>query len=140
MDAAAMQLSLNPELRQGEARMAIRMGFVCLRALAKTTGLPFDEDPDPDEPIALTYEEFLQGVDRLERGGFPMSRTPAEAWPHFRGWRVNYESIAYRMAEMIDAVPALWSGPRRGVAAPIKPFTPVNRLPGGGQGPLTKWS
>jgi hypothetical protein len=140
MDAAALQLSLNPSLRQGEARMAIRMGFVCLRALAKTTGLPYDEDPSPDDPITLTYEEFLDGVARLERGGFPMERTPEEAWPHFRGWRVNYESISYQVAAMIDAVPALWSGPRRGVAAPIKPFTPVNRLPGGGSGPVSKFS
>jgi hypothetical protein len=140
MDAAALQLALSPSLRQGEARMAIRMGFICMRALAKTTGLPYDDDPNPDDPIDLTYEQFLDGVARLERGGFPIERTPAEAWPHFRGWRVNYESIAYRLASMIDAVPALWSGPRQGVAAPIMPFTPVNRQPGGGSGPLSKWS
>jgi hypothetical protein len=140
MDAAALQLSLCPSLRQGEARMAIRMGFVCLRALAKTTGLPYNEDPMPDDPIELTYEDFLIGVARLERGGFPIEVSPEEAWPHFRGWRVNYEAISYQIASMIDAVPALWSGPRRGVAAPIEPFTPVNRLPGGGSGPLAKWS
>jgi hypothetical protein len=140
MDAAALQLSLSPSLRQGEARMAIRMGFVCLRALAKTMGLPYNEDPDPGDPVELTYEEFLQGVARLEQGGFPVERSAQEAWPHFRGWRVNYESIAYQLASLIDAVPALWSGPRRGVAAPIKPSTPVNRLPGGGSGPLQKWS
>ena len=140
MDAAALQLSLNPSLRQGEARMAIRMGFVCLRALAKTTGLPYDDDPSPDDPIALRFEEFEQGVARLEQGGFPMERTAAQAWPHFRGWRVNYESIAYQLASLIDAVPALWSGPRRGVEAPIRPFTPVNRVPGGGSGPLDRFS
>lgn len=140
MDSAALMLALNPSMRQGEARMAIRMGFVCLRALAKTMGLPYEADPDPDDPITLTYDEFLDGIARLERGGFPMERTPEEAWPHFRGWRVNYESIIYRLASMIDAVPALWSGPRRGVAAPVAPHTPVNRLPGGGNGPLSKWS
>ena len=140
MDSAALMLALNPSMRQGEARMAIRMGFVCLRALAKTTGLPYDEDPSPDEPIQLTYEEFLAGIERLGRGGFPMERTPAEAWPHFRGWRVNYEAISYDLAAMIDAVPALWSGPRRGAPAPVAPHTPVNRQPGGGSAPLSKWS
>jgi hypothetical protein len=140
MDAAALQLALNPSLRQGEPRMAIRMGFVCLRALAKTMSLEYDEDPDPDDPIQLSYEEFCEGVARLERGGFPMERTPEEAWPHFRGWRVNYESISYELAFLIDAVPALWSGPRRGVAAPLAPHTPVNRLPGGGSAPLSEWS
>jgi hypothetical protein len=88
----------------------------------------------------LTFEEFLDGIGRLQRGGFPMERTPEEAWPHFRGWRVNYESITYQLASMIDAVPAFWSGPRRGVAAPVAPHTPVNRQPGGGSAPLSSWS
>ena len=120
--------------------MAVRMGFVCVRALAKTTGIAYEEDPDPDTAIQLTYDEFLLGIARLERGGFPMERTPEEAWPHFRGWRVNYEAITYQLASMIDAVPALWSGPRRGAAAPVAPHTPINRQPGGGSAPLSKWS
>ena len=140
MDSAALQLALNPSMRQGEARMAIRMGFVCVRALAKTTGIAYEEDPSPDTPILLTYEEFLLGIARLERGGFPMERTPEEAWPHFCGWRVNYEAVTYELASMIDAVPALWSGPRRGAPAPVAPHTPVNRQPGGGSAPLSKWS
>ena len=60
----------------------------------------------------LTYDEFLVAVARLERAGYPMERTPEEAWPHFRGWRVNYESIAYELADRIDAVPAPWTGAR----------------------------
>ena len=44
---------------------------------------------------------------------FPMTREPADAWPDFVGWRVNYESAAYWIAAAIDAVPAPWSGPRR---------------------------
>ncbi len=45
--------------------------------------------------------------------GFPITRDPADAWPDFVGWRVNYESAAYQIAAVVDAVPALWSGPRR---------------------------
>jgi len=135
MDSAALTLAFNPSGRQGEARMALRMGFVCLRDLADTVGLPYDEDPDPDDPITLSYDEFLLGVERLGRAGYPMERTPDQAWPHFCGWRVNYESIAYPLAAAIDAVPALWSGPRRGAPAPILPRTPVNRQPGGVAGP-----
>ena len=137
MDAAALQLAVNPGMPQGEARMAVRMGFSCLRDLARATNIAFDPDPDPDGPVQLTYEDFMRGIARLELGGFPMERTPEEAWPHFRGWRVNYESIAYALAELVDAVPALWSGPRHGVAAPVAPKTPVNRLPGGRTGPGT---
>lgn len=134
LDSAALSLAFNPVGRTGEARMALRMGFVCLRDLAETIGIPYDDDPNPDDPIALTYDEFMAGVARLERAGYAMQRTPEEAWPHFCGWRVNYESIAYTMAGLIDAVPALWSGPRRGAPIPIIPRTPLNRQPGGGTG------
>jgi hypothetical protein len=129
MDSAALLLSLNPSRPQGEPRMAARMGFVCLRDLARTVGLDFEPDPDPDGDIALTYDEYLQGIARLERSGFPMERTPEEAWPDFKGWRVNYESIAYRLAYIVDAVPALWSGPRRGPGGSLAPATPEDRRP-----------
>ena len=59
-----------------------------------------------------------------------MERTPEQAWPHFRGWRVNYEGIVQELARRMDAVPALWSGPRRGTLAPLAPRTPLNRQPG----------
>ena len=48
---------------------------------------------------------------------FPIEREPADAWPDFVGWRVNYEQAAYAVASAVDAVPALWSGPRRHHAA-----------------------
>src|SRR5262249_43361617 len=54
---------------------------------------------------------------------------PDEAWPHFQGWRVNYESIVYRLAWSIDAVPALWSGPRRSGDRTISTKRVVNRTP-----------
>ena len=139
MDSAALTLAFNPGMNQGEPRMALRMGFVCLRDLADTINIPYDPDPDPDTPILLTYADFLQGVARLERAGYPMNRTPEEAWPHFRGWRVNYEHIAYTLAYEIEAVPALWSGPRRGVESAVQPFTPLNREPGGYVGPPSGW-
>jgi hypothetical protein len=40
---------------------------------------------------------------------FPIERDPAEAWPDFVGWRVNYERAAYAVAAAVDSVPALWS-------------------------------
>jgi hypothetical protein len=60
--------------------------------------------------------------------GFPVERSAEEAWPHFRGWRVNYESLAYALARTTDAVPALWSGPRRWPSDPIPPQRPPARL------------
>jgi len=136
MDAAALNLALAPSSAPSSARMAVRAGFVCLRDIATTVNIDFDADPDPDGEIQLTYDEFLRAVARLESTGFPMERTAQEAWPHFRGWRVNYEAIAYVLADRIDAVAAPWTGPRRRGDAPIPPRTPRNRLPGGGHGPV----
>lgn len=131
MDAAALQLAVAPSLPQGEARIAVRMGFSCLRDLADVFRIPYDADPDPDGELSLTFAEFEQAYDRIVAAGFPVERTAAEAWPHFRGWRVNYEALAYAIAWKIDAVPAPWSGPRRFTTSPMEPRTPVNREPGG---------
>jgi len=40
------------------------------------------------------------------------------------GWRRNYERAAYAIAAEVDAVPALWSGPRRHRTDPIPPIRP----------------
>ena len=48
-----------------EARLALRTGFVALRWIAESVGIPVDPDPDPDGQLQLTYEEFLQGIERI---------------------------------------------------------------------------
>jgi len=57
------------------------------------------------------------------------ARIAEQAWPDFRGWRVNYESVAYALAERLDAVPASWTGPRRTGDASVEPVRPPNRKP-----------
>jgi hypothetical protein len=56
---------------------------------------------------------------------FPIERDAASAWPDFTGWRVNYERAAYAIADAVDAVPAMWSGPRRQGIPPIPPLRPA---------------
>ncbi|MGH2755845.1 MAG: hypothetical protein ACRDLB_15625 [Actinomycetota bacterium] len=130
MDAAALQLSLNPSSAPTEARLCLRMGFLCLREIADVAGLSYDPDPFPDDPIDLTYAEFEGAIDKLADNGYEMERTAEEAWPHFHGWRVNYESVAYELADLIVAPPGPWSGARShlpGMA--IVPQRPANRNP-----------
>jgi hypothetical protein len=129
MDSAALYSAVAPGDVPLQARLCLAMGIRCLRQLATTVGLPYDDDPRPDAGTILTREEFDQGVERLQSVGFTLERTPDEAWPHFQGWRVNYESIAYRLAYAIDAVPAAWSGRRRSGEAPMAPKLVVNRTP-----------
>jgi hypothetical protein len=66
----------------------------------------------------------------LEAAGFAAERTAREAWPHFHGWRVNYEAVAYELCRRCDAVPALWSGPRDFDCPQIPPRRPADRQPG----------
>jgi hypothetical protein len=105
------------------------MGYTMLRSIAETLGMAVDHDPDPDGDLQLSYEEYLVGIARISSTSFRMERSPEEAWPDFRGWRVNYESIAYALAERMDAVPAPWTGPRRTGDTPREPLRPVNRMP-----------
>lgn len=129
-DAAALHLALCPSSAPSQARLCVRMGFVCFRTLADTAGIAYDPDPKPDDPLELGFDDFLAAIDRLERAGFAAERTPEEAWPHFRGWRVNYEAIAYTLADHTVAPPTPWSGPRTMIGEPaIYPRRPAHRDP-----------
>jgi hypothetical protein len=128
LDSAALYLALCPSQERFETRTCLRMGFTALRQIGVAVGVPVDMDPDPDQPLQLSYDDYLAGVRRLTEVGFPTERTAEEAWPHFRGWRVNYESIAYALANATDAVPALWSGPRRWDYEPMPPQRPPARI------------
>jgi hypothetical protein len=129
MDSAALMLALAPSRDRLEPRLCLRMGFTCLQQLGRAVGIPIEPDPDPDADIQLTFAEFETGVQRLIDIGFETERSAAEAWPHFRGWRVNYERVAYALAYSTDAVPAYWTGPRRWIHEPMPPVRPPNRRP-----------
>lgn len=130
LDGAAMHLALAPSTASSRARLCLRMGFTLVQRIAVTLGWTVDPDPNPEGPIQLTFEEFADAVLMLERVGFPTERTAEEAWPDFRGWRVNYESIAYRLADRLTAPPTPWSGPRRHLhSGPVEPRRPPQRNP-----------
>ena len=132
MDAAALQLSLSPStVPNTRARLVLRMGFTCLNQVARATGIVVEEDADPDAPLDVTFEDFEEAVALLKSVDYPVEVTSEQAWPHFRGWRVNYERVAYELAYSIDAPPAKWSGKRRFDSEPIVPFRPKNRTASG---------
>jgi hypothetical protein len=131
MDSAALYLALCPTTAPTQSRLSLRMGFTAVRDIADILRIPYDPDPFPDDPIRLTYDEFMAGIGRLQQVEFPMERTPEEAWMHFRGWRVNYEQIAYELADRTTAPPGPWSGERRRLrGVTIVPQRPADRNPG----------
>ena len=129
MDAAALHLALAPSREpRMSARLMLRMGFTALEQIARAVRLPVPAEPDPDAPISVSYQQFEEAVDELRRLGYPMERSNEEAWPHFRGWRANYDAAALALARLLDAPPAMWSGPRRWPSQPIAPLRPATRL------------
>jgi hypothetical protein len=130
LDSAALFLTLSPgEAPEVPARLCLRSGLLCFNRIARAMGFDIPEEADSKAGISLTYAEFLDAVARMRQVGFPIERTPEEAWPEFVGWRVNYERAAYAVAAAVDSVPALWSGPRRHTAAPIAPLRPGRGRP-----------
>jgi len=132
LDSAAMFLALSPKAApEIPARLCLRGGFDCFNRVARAMGIDIPEEADPGAGIRLTYDEFVDAVDRMREVDFPIEREPAEAWPDFVGWRVNYEKAAYALAAAIDAVPAKWSGPRHYPIPVIPPIRPGRGRPGG---------
>jgi hypothetical protein len=130
LDAAAMQLALNPTTAPSQARLSLRMGYTAFRRIADAIGWTYDHDPMPDGPVQLTAEEFAAAVALLQEVGFATERDADAAWPHFRGWRVNYEDLAYRWANRVTAPPAPWSGTRTGLREQtVAPRRPPHRSP-----------
>ena len=130
MDSAAMFLALSPKAApEIPARLCLRGGWSCFNRIARAMGLDVPDEPDPGGGISLTYDEFVDAVDRMREVDFPIERDPADAWPDFVGWRVNYEQAAYGVAFAVDAVPALWSGPRYHGIPPIPPIRPGRGRP-----------
>jgi hypothetical protein len=130
MDSAALFLALSPKAAPViPARLCLRAGFQCFNRIAQAMGIDIPDEPDPGAGIALTYTEFLEAVTRMREVDFPIERDPAEAWPDFVGWRVNYERSAYAIAAAVYAVPARWSGPRRQPEPPIAPMRPGRGRP-----------
>ncbi len=132
LDSAALILTLSPKAAPVvPARLCLRSWFLCFEDIARAMRLDVPARPelgtdssDPGTRIGVTYEQFLDAVARLREVNFPIERQPEEAWPDFVGWRVNYERYAYAVAAAVDAVPALWSGPRRRARPAIAPIRP----------------
>ena len=132
LDSAALYLTLAPgSVPEVQARLCLRSGLICLGEVARAMGLnaPVADAPDMAAGLELTYEDFLEAVERLREVDFPIERDPAEAWQDFPSWRVNYEKAAYAIALAVSAVRAPWSGPRLHPDPVIYPLRPAPGRP-----------
>lgn len=126
LDSAALYLALAPEEAPAEAIQCLQAGIIAFqRVYAVTQGVERKATGDLGQlawqrggpavsaaDVTLPYERFTYGVEHVRSSGFPVTRSPEDAWMIFEGWRAQYEALAYTLADFVVATPAPWSGVR----------------------------
>ena len=112
LDAAAILASTVDVPRQPPAELCIRAGYLCLREVGEFYGIPYFDDPAPDDPICITREEYHAVYDQLVEAGIPVKADRDQAWRDFAGWRVNYDAVLVELAGYLKAPYAPWVSDR----------------------------
>ncbi len=93
----------------------MRSGYIALRQIADFFGVEHDPNPRPDKPISIERAEFEEICDQLGFSGVPLKQDRDLAWRDFAGWRVNYDTVLIRLADLTMSPPARWITDRRPV-------------------------
>lgn len=112
LDTAALRASTLHLPRSPQAELCLRSGYLSLRRIADYFDMRFDDDPAPDDPIAVRREEFLEVYEALASEGVPVRPDREQCWRDWAGWRVNYDGPLLALAGMTMAPYALWSSDR----------------------------
>jgi hypothetical protein len=112
LDTAALLDSAVDVPRRGESAIVLRTGFFALRRIADFFGIPFDPDPNPDDPISVSRREFDLLLVELQAAGVPLRADRDQAWRDFAGWRVNYDAVLVALCALVVAPPGRWSSDR----------------------------
>jgi hypothetical protein len=112
LDTAALRLAVLDIEWTPDAATCIRAGYLALRSIGDLFGIPYEQNPSPDDPISVTKSEFLEVYDRLVTAGVPVKPDREQAWRDFAGWRVNYDTVLLTLAGLVMAPYALWSSDR----------------------------
>ena len=112
LDSAALYASTLDMPRSPTAELCIRSGYTALRAIADFYSIPYDPDPAPTDPIAISRDEYDDVYDRLAEAGVPLRSDRDQAWRDFAGWRVNYDTVVIILAGFVMAPYAPWISDR----------------------------
>jgi len=112
LDAAALQDSIVDMERDFNSVICMRAGYLALRSIADFFDYPHNINPQPDDPISISREEFDEAYDDLKAAGIPVVADREQAWRDFQGWRVNYDDVLLMLARMTMAPYAPWSSDR----------------------------
>jgi hypothetical protein len=112
LDAASIVASTVEGPRQTDAELCIRAGYLSLRRIADYFAVPYDPDPQPDDPISIARQEYDEVCDRLAKAEVPLRPDRDQSWRDFAGWRVNYDTVLLALAGLAMAPYAPWSSDR----------------------------
>lgn len=115
LDAAAIWTASVDDLPRSDhasAGLTIRAGFISLRRIAESEGIPFNPDPEPTDPITIQRSEFDDVLDALAADGVSIVSDRDQAWRDFAGWRVNYDSAILGLAQRLRVPYAPWTSDR----------------------------
>lgn len=112
LDAASLYNSTLDVPNDYQASLTIRAGYLALRSIADFFGIPYIEDPKPDDPISVFREEYDEACQALVDAGIPIKADRDQAWRDFCGWRVNYDTVLISLATLTMAPYAPWSSDR----------------------------
>jgi hypothetical protein len=112
MDAAALVESTLDKPWDVRARLCIRAGFVALRQICDFFRISYDADPQADDPISISQDEYNEVYEQLKAAGLPVVADREQAWRDYAGWRVNYDRQLLALAEITMAPYAMWISDR----------------------------
>lgn len=120
LDAAALAASTLDIPRDVRADLCLRSGYLALRHIADTFQIEYDPDPDPEDPISISRHEFEAACDQLAASGIGLKADRDQAWRHYAGWRVNYDSVLLALAALTMAPYAPWISDRSRLGQPLQ--------------------
>lgn len=114
LDGAALAVSIVDIEHDVQADICIRAGYLSLRRICDYFSVPYDDNPQPGDPISITRAEWEDAVDEMAAAGVALKADRDKAWQDFSGWRVNYDTTLLAMAIITSAPYAPWSSDRSG--------------------------
>lgn len=112
LDAASLQLAVMDYPYDVQAALCIRAGYLSLRHIADFFSISYKPVAEPNDPISVTFDEFEQAVNALEKSGVLIKQDRDQAWRDFKGWRVNYDTVLVALCNLVMAPSAPWSSDR----------------------------
>lgn len=112
LDSASLWVAAVEHPVDPDAQLCIRTGFLALRRIARSLGLPSEDDPAPTDPISVARSEWEVALAELEAAGVPVVAERDAAWRAWAGWRVNYDLVLLGLARLVEAPVAPWVSDR----------------------------